>query len=167
MCLQYKHSIKERKEVTDQIGRKGLSVYKVVAESIETKECLPPYSIFKPQNRRIKKQPYKEGLNEVSDDGYWICNFPIPTVNKKHLYRPGFHFYKQPAAAQDTADYLSKYFKFEYKFKVITCIVKKSWITMIGREWGIRDKVYEWGNKDLTEVIIVAKKAIFPKMNNN
>jgi hypothetical protein len=88
----------------------------------------------------------------------------------KRIYTAGFHFYKQPAAAQNSADYLNKFYTCNnpvYIFKVVTCIVKKSWITMMGREWGIKDSVYEFGNKELSEVIIVAKKAIFPKRDKN
>jgi hypothetical protein len=164
MCLQYKHSIKERKEVTDQIGKEGLKVYKVVAERTRDNKYLPPYSILNsPSKQWVRHERYLEGLNEA----YTKMRIgEIENKRLKRIYRAGFHFYKQPAAAQNSADYLNKFYTGqdpEYIFKVITCTVKKSWITMIGREWGIRDSVYELGSKEHAEVIIVAKKAIFPK----
>jgi hypothetical protein len=164
MCLQYKHSIKERKEVTDQIGKEGLAVYKVVAECTETKELIPPYSVLNSPSRQwISQKPYTEGLNEACTK---MSIGEVQGREIKRIYRAGFHFYKQPAAAQNSADYLNRFFTGPnpvYIFKVITCTVKKSWITMIGREWGIKDTTYEIGSKEYAEVIIVAKKAIFPK----
>ena len=79
-------------------------------------------------------------------------------------YISGFHFFKTKTAAKRRSDALNKYCSRGsslkgINYKVITCTVKKSWITEIGTESA--DPIGKI-SRDREEIIVVAKKAIFP-----
>lgn len=155
MCLDSKMIVKERKEVTDEIGDDGISVYKVVG--IDDEGYYPPV--------KYTKTPYANGINEAVK-----TQLNISHKHRDH-YQTGFHFYMTREIACQYLKYMEYLVadhhnsvleqsekdgeRFHLKYKVIECKVKKSWITMVGRKVS-----RQWGQP---EVVIVAKKAIFPK----
>jgi hypothetical protein len=82
-----------------------------------------------------------------------------PNTGKE--YMSGFHFFKTKAAAKRLLSvcFLPIPSKI-IEYKLIQCIVKKSWITQIGYELGYNKELQYQKGKE--EIIIVAKKAIFP-----
>ena len=154
---------KKVKRIIDHMPEK-VKVYKVVAERISNKEYIPPYSILNsPSRKYIDPTPYKEGLNEAVT--LWNIG-EVKTDLIDNIYRSGFHFYKDKAKARQSARYMNKFNtgkKPVFKFKVVTCTVKKEWITAIGKQWGITRGRYDIMDSTAMSNIIVTNKVIFPK----
>lgn len=154
MCLDSKWTKKEIKEITDEIGKDGITVYKVVG--VTKKGYYPPASHTSTR--------YKNGLNEAIQSKVELSRQP------ENHYQAGFHFYQTEKDAKMFLGHLedlviNSYYEvsrevdgchevFRKKYKVIECTVKKSWITMMGRQASSRLTM---------AVVIVAKKAIFPE----
>ena len=154
MCLANKLDLEEKKEFTDKIDRKGIKVYKVVG--VKDGEYYPPakYTLI----------PYKSGVNLAVET-------TVFTVEGNSKYTTGFHFYQTKSAAKDFLDYINDLVRDHWedtssaarhegetlhkKHKVIESIVKKSWITTVGRQSS--------NNLSPLQMVIVAEKAIFPK----
>ena len=153
MCLREKFSIIDRKAITDKIGSDGIKVYKVVGVGDGYYS-----SAFVPN-----QQMFDEGVNGA-DTSHQI---------EIHggSYKSGFHLFKNRADAKHRLDDMNKLLETQRRFqldraaelgvetfdeyRVITCTVKKSWITMIGKD--IKDSNHKLATS------IIAKKAIFPK----
>lgn len=154
MCLDNKLSQKDRKIITDQIGQDGITVYKVVA--VTSKGHYPPAS-----HTLI---PYDDGLNEAIQ-----TQINVGDGKEQSFYQTGFHFFQTKKEAEGYLEYMEdlvinhyeelvrwidKGETFHKKYKVIECKIKKSWITMIGRQANTHSSM---------ATVIVAKKAVFPK----
>jgi hypothetical protein len=143
MCLKTKLSIKEQNKITKDIGKEGIEVYKVVGIGVRG---------YHPLCIR-NKGSYKEGIDEA--DGGSIYDFGIVS------YKAGFHFYLTKKDADKALVEVNHCFVlnqlaefvFQGEYKVIKCIVKKSWITTIGED----------NMSGIFATTLVAKKAIFPK----
>lgn len=150
MCLNSFLPKEEQKKIKDRIKKGGRKVYKVVG--IRNGKYYPLC-----QNIEIA---YKEGANEAQ-----TTERLYPLHYSTGRYNSGYHFWDSRETAEDLLDFLleldcrnglnSSVFQGEYK--IIECIVKKSWITTIGMDSKCRDAGYYSG------ICIVAKKAIFPK----
>ncbi len=156
MCLDKKMSLEERKEITSLIGRKGIIVYKVVG--FNGKKCYYPPA----KNTTI---PYKDGLNEA------IAEHVPTNIDITNYYWAGFHFFAKKRAAIQYLEYLEDLVENHYKevsqsskidkeifykkYKVIKCIIKKSWVMMVGKQVA--------GTNGRLQTVIVSKKAIFPE----
>lgn len=148
MCLEAKICPRDRKKIIDRIHRGGITVYKVVAFNDE--RYYPP--------ARHTRTSYKDGVNYAIE-----CKL-VKMGWGKPDYTPGFHFFMSKKAAEGYLTYLEWIISDNFhvtsravvedgeilhqRYKVIECNVKKTWITTIGKEDG--------------DIVIVAKKAIFP-----
>ena len=146
MCLVNKYTNLKKQSITDKIDKDGLKVYKMVARQKTNKKDYPLFSVI---NNITKREAYEKGVNiadaseTIGRDGY--------------KYKAGFHFYKDEKAAEKIMEYIINHRDLipnNYEGKVVTCIVKKTWITSIGEE-GSPISIEK-------DVVIVAKKAIFP-----
>lgn len=153
MCLDSKMEPKERKEIINNIGKDGITVYKVVG--VTSKGYYPPAS--------HTLERYKNGMNEA------IQTEVEAGRDSTDLYQAGFHFYQTKEDAERYLEYMEDLVRNSYKavsrevdyhneifrkkYKVIECTVKKSWITMIGRQANSHSS---------SATVIVVKKAIFP-----
>ncbi len=153
MCLNGIMPKKERNKILDKIDREGLKVYKVVVEGLDKKH----YPLYvRPPLYKTTMDLYEGTMEAERMD----INNPCGPV-----YKSGFHFFKTFAAAKRLCEAKEKNrnihdnMQKDIKYKVIACNVKKSWISLIGWENGVKN-----GNvsRDVEETIIVAKKAIFP-----
>ena len=156
MCLRNIMPKKERKKILDKIDRKGLTVYKVVITKLDKKH----YPMY------INSPMYYSESDILPYQG--IMKAKIIKIGQMFgpYYNSGFHFFKTKAAALRLLKYM-KHKKLEQnnkdanavKYELLECIVKKSWISMIGTEIGFKN-----GNIIVIkkEIVIVAKKAIFP-----
>ena len=156
MCLHYILPKDKRKQILDKIDREGIKVYKV-AEVLSGMY----FPIF------MGITPYRGTMIADTEDkiivGSHHCHWDLH--GQPEVYSSGFHFFKTKAAAQRFCDEVISYRPF-LQFKVISAIVKKSWVTEIGTEarYGKNENgVYSSGNQ---EIVIVAKKAIFSEKNN-
>lgn len=140
MCLKYFMNSEDKKKLIDNIGRSGLKVYKIVRVMGSGGVYSPPY----------RTGHYKMGVNIAPYQDILIGD----VLNK---YKAGFHCFKTKAAAKRLSNALKRS---GVTTKVVQCIVKKSWITEIGKEWGYQDGTITFARD---EVVIVAKKIIFPK----
>lgn len=155
MCLHNKMTPEERKKIKDGIGREGIKVYKVVG--ISKGKYYPP--------AKKTKIPYEEGLDEA-------VQIRVRTdADHRNNYLSGFHFFMSKNVAEIYFAYVENLVTenhqrtslnaikegetFRKKFTVIECIVKKSWITMIGEQLP--------GENFRKRSVVVSKKAIFPK----
>ena len=150
MCLKFKCDRKTRIEKLKDVGREGVKVYKVVADSISYQEYSAPYQWIK----------YHNGINHASCHKLHLSNIGLTGT-----YQSGFHFFLR----RKDAEGLKRYFELSQSStrrmtRIIECIVKKSWITDIGFEVAYDDNGYI-DIQNATEVI-VAKKAIFPDYPN-
>lgn len=157
MCLQKKKTLEQIKKFISEIPvKKGIKVYKVVG--VEKKEYFPPVA-----NTKIS---YKTGSNDA-------IQVPLGTYdNRNEEYDAGFHFFVSRDAAETYLNYMENIVVIGYegaalaakdrgeifykKYQVIECIVKKSWITMIGVQPA------KSGFDAPERTVVVAKKAIFP-----
>jgi outer membrane receptor for ferric coprogen and ferric-rhodotorulic acid len=145
MCIEYKLTTDKKKKILDKIGREGIKVYKIVRHG-----DWGHYPIY-----RNKQTPYEEGVNTAQR---------IQIVSWDAVsYMSGFHFYMNKYAAKMTLKYEWEDMDDGYQYKIIECIVKKSWVTTIGEEYIFND---DGRYQDLTQVIIT-KKAIFPVFAEN
>lgn len=153
MCLCEILEPKVRNEIKNSIGKDGTEVYKLVG--VKNEKYYPLYTGV----AKCGKKPYKQGVNEANTDS------TIGTFGLK--YKAGFHFIRDKKLAQKAIRAVRKYFKkgtlnpsiFRGEYKVITCVVKKSWITQIGKE----HMAIEMGLENVP--VMIAKKAIFPKFS--
>lgn len=166
MCLRKILPLEDREKFINDIGEDGITVYKVVA--IEKDGYYPV--------AKKTKTGYKDGLNEAI----------VSTISidmSFNSYDAGFHFYLSKEEAEAYFQYLHDlvdddgwYQHVLYiakdegetvhkQYRLVECIVKKEWITMIGQESsGLNLSVgnTRWG-KDDSATVIVSEKAIFPK----
>lgn len=131
------HKITSKKAVKDTVTKDGLKVYKIV--EIQDNKCFAAF--------RYNGIPYKEGINIAR------TTIKISTKDSKY-YQSGFHFFKTKEEAKDRLEHTP----LNNNLKVIICTIKKSWITAVGVE-----KYY--GTDSHEKIVIVAKKAIFPKFS--
>jgi len=169
MCLSVLLNNKEKKEILDSIKKEGLKVYKIV-NLRENK--------FHPISRHMDV-PYDEGNNEANT----VEILSVGGWGQKK-YNSGFHFFKELIDAEKylkTFDEIVKYHKMKYStadypnFKLIECMVKKSWITAIGKEALPILAINPLVKKSLflsrssnpydQYTIIVTNQAIFPENN--
>ncbi len=147
MCLDNFLSYEEKKDITDSIPEDGLKVYKVVEVGKVSGRYWPLFMSCS----------YSEGLNEAR--GVRIFS------GKFRGYWSGFHFFKTKSDAEAMKKYFTKNDKIGKTFKVIECIVEKYWISEIGTEISYStswfDLLFRFKRKS---VVIVAEKAIFPKI---
>jgi hypothetical protein len=131
MCLHKLLPKEQKQKILDKISREGITVYKVVRMG-NLNRIYPLY--------RFVYDEFRPGKNEAkTHKRIAIENSPRKS---KNLYKSGFHFYKtKKSAIKKQMDYSNSI--------IIKCIVKKSWITEIGKEHD--------------GIVIVAKKAIFPE----
>ena len=143
MCLRALTKKKDVKKLLKDVGREGLKVYKVAMLSVDEDHYRAPYEYVR----------YEDGLNEarVAKMSGFSSRTPV--------YYSGFHFFKTRAAANRLRLHMQDGREKE-RYRVIECIVKKSWVTDMGVEIGY-DNDGEI-NTEKTEFVIVAKKAIFP-----
>lgn len=145
MCLTALDSAKERKEIKDSIGKDGMKVYKVVGIKDGR---------YYPVIRQIHT-PYSEGVGEADTSG------TVGVASKNEYYQSGFHFW---VTSESAKKYLKKIKDLKRKwklnpdvfqgpYKVIECVVKKSWITATGED-GLNCEL---------KAVVVTSKAIFPK----
>ena len=101
-------------------------------------------------------EPFYEGMMEVDKNAReTIGLFPY------RYYKAGFHFWLHKKDAEKVANHIIKNQKrgevtkrfLNVGIKIITCIVKKSWVITIGT-----DRTCDHHGK-----VLVAKKAFFPK----
>jgi hypothetical protein len=149
MCLQEIYWLDKQNETLKEIPGSGLEVYKVVVKKDDGKY----YPLF--GKIYDKLEPYQEGLNEA-DTSVQI----IIAGNAK--YMSGFHFWTSLKVANETRNYMDRLKRICHlnslvpkgELHVITCLIKKEWITIIGRDEAIDNRP--------TEEVMVAKQAVFP-----
>ena len=135
MCLFKVFTEKEKDEYLKQYDSTWIPVKKVIYK--QYKEGKFKYT------GTIRDYTYKEGLNRIS---LWTFLNPFIESSMGIRYKKGFHFYQM-------AEILSINQRIHrHEVEVLTCYVKKSWITAIGKQ----------GNP----TVIVAKKAVFPQCPN-
>ena len=150
MCLKENKSPEDRKELLKDVTRDGMTVYKIagVRDGRYYPLCMN------------KDETYGEGLVDADTSqriSYFYCN---------GYYQSGFHFFMNKDVAKKLMRTIRRYYKkkklpanfFQGKYKIIECIVKKSWITKIGP-----DQMTNTETDSDTELVVVAKKAIFPE----
>ncbi len=180
MCLQRKSTKKDRKKITDGIPKTGMKVYKVVAVHVESGGYFPPYSVLNTITRKwIRRIRYKKGLNEAKITRKIETTMRIGRTYETECngyYQAGYHFYTERKHARQAARFLLKHYREtcdnhrlkeeNFIFKTITCTIKKSWITMIGKQYSIVRGEYDCNpiDKNTMLTIIVAKKALFPEI---
>lgn len=151
MCLNDQLSLKTINIIKKDIDKKGIKVYKVVG--VRDGKY---YTLY-------KKEPgghgvYEKGLNHADTE---------KTLNQHcgtSEYKAGFHFFADKGDAERFLSMVRNANKrdslnwsiFPGQHVLITCTVKKTWITTIGTE----------STSGAKSRIIVAKKAIFPKFKN-
>lgn len=157
MCLYTKYPIARRKSILNNAPLGDIKAYKVVGVGERAY-----YSVF--VNNGI---PYNEGINEADTSK--------KIEMRRGDYRSGFHFFKSRLTAERRLQEIQKMLKndrekcmrsakaqglimFE-EYKIITCTIKRSWISMMGREGylQLRDEL----------TVFVSKKAIFPKFRKS
>jgi len=122
MCLKILYDKeKTTKFIEGAANSKGhITVYKIVEINDERYE--PPFMFL--------TQSYKNGLNTAL-----IIN-NIRIVHKGQdtgkTYRSGFHFYVMKNVAIETMKMMLEEKVFEATYRVIKCIIHKSWITSVG-----------------------------------
>jgi hypothetical protein len=134
MCLHELLPKEKKQKILDKIPREGLTVYKIV-DTYSGK--------MYPMCKNISIA-YETGINEACTNSIIRDRFMSNSAGFSPSYRSGFHFYKTRDAAAK-----SSFWRKDGEAIIIKCIVKKSWITEIGKEYG--------------RIVLVAKKAIFPK----
>ena len=138
MCLNSVKSDTILNKIKDTIPEDGLKVYKVV--EVKDDKYHPLY-----QNRYIS---FAEGENRA----YTRLNIMAFTME---YYRSGFHFWLKKEDANRNCTILCRTYRYNFKkFKVIECIVKKEWITAVGKNTLCEN----------LRTAIVACKAIFPTL---
>ena len=153
MCLDYKLSEDKKQQILDDIPPEGIEVYKVVITRGTEYYPLFMDNII-PYDKGIDnavKMKIPLGLSNGCNNGY------SPLKDEK--YTSGFHFFKDRDGAKKLLEFGDRYWRKTYKYEIITCIVKKSWITEIGEEMGFIDGKFTAE----FETVIVAEKAIFPR----
>lgn len=145
MCLKKTNSLDKTKKFKDAIGRNGIKVYKVVHIGCNVYYPLhQKTSIFFKEGKDIAntdKKIYAYGSDSDYQAGFhfWINK----TSAKKHLRRLNYN------RKHDTLSWIMS----QGPFKVIECVVKKSWITATGED----------GLSCELKAVVVTSKAIFPK----
>lgn len=147
MCVKTLIPKKNKDRIINKITKNGKKVYKAV-RVIDGKY----YPLFQNYNT-----PYNEGVMDADQEAMeslsWRENFK--------QYKAGFHFWLHKKDAdtivKDLRDSqgrssLRKQFV-NGEFKVIQCIVKKSWVNILGID----------ETMDIEGKVLVAKRAIFPK----
>lgn len=157
MCLNSQIRIKEKNEIKKDISKDGIEVYKIVGVT-KAGKYVPLYG------KIIENEtPYTEGLNVADTEKTILVDRQFNRNRISKEYKTGFHFWMDREEAQRKIENIKLcYFRntlniriFQGKYKLLTCIVKKSWITTIGL-----DDTPEGESK-----VIVSKKAIFPKFS--
>lgn len=141
MCLE----IKTNKEDTIKDYSDEIKVYKIV-QYIYKKY----YPLF------IRKgEPYKKGINEAN-------TYNTIQAHDSRDYKAGFHFFLNKDDARDKVYEFGYASEHDIDIKVITCTIKKEWITATGTE----NILSRLNNEYIEATVIVTKKAIFPKKIN-
>ena len=153
MCLHELLTKKEKNEIIDKIGKKGMKVYKIIENRKNMK--FGPFMFMR----------YCKGINKIMDIEKFkkIYSFN-PLTGKNITYKQGLHFYKTRKAANTICEIYNERRADDspYPYEVVECIVKKSWIIGIGKE--MRASIFSFddpNNPAVFDVIIVSKKAIF------
>jgi hypothetical protein len=143
MCLEHRLPKNKANKIIDKIPPEGIKVYKIV-------KC---GSVHYHPIHRYEFGPYNEGVNKAQTKQI--------SAWEGEKYMAGFHFYMNEKNAKYILN--KEWGDSVYTFKLIECIVKKSWITAIGHEVVFKTVHGDFDDVYLTTTVIVAKKAIFPK----
>lgn len=149
MCLDTRLPSKEKNEITKDITKNGLTVYKVV-RTINGRY----YPLFNNIDMPFEEGTMEADTTAVITIGQWV------EVGK---YKSGFHFWLNKKDATTVAEKIlikqkENGYELREQFRnteitIIQCIVKKSWITLFGMDT----------TNNISAEALVAKKAIFPK----
>ena len=142
MCLETVDDPKTINEFKKTIPSKGITVYKVVFVGNGKYYPMHEYRLI----------PFKQGLDEA------ITTEKIRThiwTDNYITYQAGFHFFTNKKDAEKYKKYVeSNHFKDCPDFAIIECVIKKSWITTVGKN-SICFNSYGQ--------TVVTNKAIFPE----
>ena len=145
MCLREIDSKNKTKKIKDTIGRNGIKVYKIVHIGRDA---------YYPLHYQLNVS-FKEGKDEAK------IKKKIHSYGCDKDYQAGFHFWMKKATAKRHLERLNKAKKQQTlswqmnqgPYKIIECIVKKSWIMTTGKD------IVDYNH----HAAIVTRRAIFPK----
>lgn len=151
MCLCEVDTNRKRNKIKDTIPEEGLEVYKIVG--VKDGKYYPIYQKI--------DEPYEKGLCEADVDNRIAVSMSCPSI----YYTAGFHFWMKKDLAEKRLGTLNRWAEkgelvsrmFQGPFELITCIVKKEWVT----ETGMDDT--DW----IPERALVSHTVIFPDPKDN
>jgi len=158
MCLDAPNIEEIQEKIKATIPEDGLVVYKVVGMKDDK---------YYPIHKKIRV-PYEEGIDVAQvakTKSIWFrCSMDVPSRSDR-AYFSGYHFWMEKKSAKKLLEKIKDYqhrgrlnqHMFEGEYTIISCIVKKEWITEIGPE-----TVENFKGR-----VVVAEEAIFPKFKGN